>query len=81
LCVIRNLENEDAKVRYGTVENTTKRVVIPGKQNNKQIIPMHTTNSFRTIKLAKTYFVDKITNSGLDKFVHPLLANIKGIDT
>jgi hypothetical protein len=28
----RNIENEEAKARYGAVENITKRVVIPGKQ-------------------------------------------------
>lgn len=46
-----------------------------------QIIHMLTINCFRTIKLAKTYFVDKIINSGTDKFVQPLLTIIEGIDT
>ena len=32
LCVIRNLENEEAKTRYGAVENITERVVTPRKQ-------------------------------------------------
>jgi hypothetical protein len=27
----RNLENKEAKARYRAVENTTKRVVTPGK--------------------------------------------------
>jgi hypothetical protein len=30
--------DEEAKARYGTVENTTKRVVTPNKQTNKQHI-------------------------------------------
>jgi len=30
--VIRNLENEEAKTRYGAVENITERVVTPRKQ-------------------------------------------------
>jgi hypothetical protein len=28
--------NEEAKARYGAVENTTRRVVTPRKQTNKQ---------------------------------------------
>jgi len=31
----RNLENEEAKARYGAVENTTKRVVTARKETNK----------------------------------------------
>jgi len=36
--VVCDLEtsNEEAKARYGTVENTTERVVTPRKQTNKQ---------------------------------------------
>jgi len=36
--VVCDLEtsNEEAKARYGTVKNTTKRVVKPRKQTNKQ---------------------------------------------
>jgi hypothetical protein len=32
----RNLGNEEAKAHYGAVENTTKMVVMPRKQTNKQ---------------------------------------------
>ena len=35
-CVIKKPENEEAKAHYGAMENTTKRVVTPRKQTNKQ---------------------------------------------
>jgi len=34
----RNLENEEAKARYGAVKNTTKRVVTPRKQANNTVV-------------------------------------------
>ena len=34
----RNLENDEAKARYGAVKNTTKRVVTPRKQTNEHIL-------------------------------------------
>ena len=37
LCVIYKTSKEEAKTRYGAVENTTKRVVTPRKQTNKQM--------------------------------------------
>jgi len=33
--------NEEAKARYGYVKNTTKRVVTPRKQTNKQIFVLY----------------------------------------
>jgi len=34
LCVIKNLENEEAKARYRAVKLQTHWVVTPGKQTN-----------------------------------------------
>jgi len=34
--VIKNLENEEAKARYGAVENTNKRAVRPRKQQTNK---------------------------------------------
>jgi hypothetical protein len=37
VCDQETSKNEETKARYRAVENTTKRVVTPGKQTNKDI--------------------------------------------
>jgi hypothetical protein len=37
VCDKKDFENEEAKARYGAMKNTTKRVVTPGKQTDRQL--------------------------------------------
>jgi hypothetical protein len=46
--------NEEAKARYGVVENTTKRVVTPRKQTNK-LISLINSISFNNIQKSYKY--------------------------
>jgi len=38
VCDLETQKNEEAKAHYGSVKNTTKRVVTPRKQTNLHII-------------------------------------------